>query len=765
MSASTPGPAGPLLGWAAGLAALTAWGGMVAEPRAFMVPSAVGGLAVAGAGLALSRLRITPAIVVLVQLLVALLALNVAVARDQSLGGVVPTPASVERVASLVVLGGQALGYYTAPVEAFSSATTATLTAAGLTLLWTITALAQGLSRPALVALPLLIAVSVPITVLDDAVSPAAFVVAGFAYLMLLMTDRHERWHGAAWVGEDVPGAATARPVPRAHTAWQVAAVSVGAALLLAPLVPVDELSRRGEGGDGPGGTGGTVRLTTVNPFVTLQRDLLEQTDTPMVFARTDSPDPTYLRSTVLDVFTEDGWSASQRELSATNGADGAFPAPPGLRAGAGGETSRWELELDPRYSTSWLPLPYPVREVAVTGNWRYDERFLDVAVTTGSAATGLEYQALALAPSISAQDLDRAIRAPASVRVPHTALPEGLPPVVEEVARRVTDGAETPYQRAVALQDWFRGAGDFRYSLESRPGSGMQLLADFVTDDRVGYCEQFAAAMAAMGRALDIPSRVAVGFLRPERLADGDLVYTSDSRHAWVEMYFSGAGWIRFEPTPAQVSGASPSYTRDRVDEESDASPPALPDAEERRLGDRLGLDDAGSADTDGWSGPAAGVLLAGLAAIFLALAAPAFLRRAQRRRRLSSSDSDDLAEGVWAELRASALDAGVTWDDRRSPRQQAGSLHAQVVADDDAAGAAESLEELLQQVELGRYAPVLGRTRTGAEARDRLLATWEQWRVLLLAHAERRPVAGHSKLRRRLLPPSLTRSWTRSQ
>ena len=57
---------------------------------------------------------------------------------------------------------------------------------------------------------------------------------------------------------------------------------------------------------------------------------------------------------------------------------------------------------------------------------------------------------------------------------------------------------------------------------------------------------------MAVMARSLEIPARVAVGFLAPEQLQDGSFQYTSDDLHAWPEIYFGGSGWVRFEPTPS---------------------------------------------------------------------------------------------------------------------------------------------------------------------------------------------------------------------
>ena len=107
-----------------------------------------------------------------------------------------------------------------------------------------------------------------------------------------------------------------------------------------------------------------------------------------------------------------------------------------------------------------------------------------------------------------------------------------------------------------------------------------MDLLAAFVTNDRVGYCEQFAAAMAAMGRVLGIPSRVVVGFLDGTTQESGRILYTSDDRHAWPEMYFTGVGWVRFEAdtglAPARRRRGPASPARQRHRRTARAMPPA---------------------------------------------------------------------------------------------------------------------------------------------------------------------------------------------
>ncbi len=235
-----------------------------------------------------------------------------------------------------------------------------------------------------------------------------------------------------------------------------------------------------------------------------------------------------------------------------------------------------------------------------------------------------------------------------------------------------------------------------------------MDLLAAFITTDRVGYCEQFAAAMAAMGRTLGIPSRVVVGFLHGESQADGRILYTSDDRHAWPEMYFGGVGWVRFEPTPGSRAGATPEWTRQSINAADPSAVPSTTTAPSRAPDVPTSSTDTQTSTDNGSSIP--WWPFAGLGLVVLVGAGPGVLRRAQRRRRLGAPDPVHLAEGAWAELHATALDLGLDWPEQRSPREQARSVLGQVSGAEPEAVA--SLEGLLVQVERGRY----GRSAEGA-------------------------------------------------
>jgi hypothetical protein len=95
-------------------------------------------------------------------------------------------------------------------------------------------------------------------------------------------------------------------------------------------------------------------------------------------------------------------------------------------------------------------------------------------------------------------------------------------------------------------------------------------------------------------------------------------------------------------------------------------------------------------------------------------------------------------LAEGAWAELRATALDLGLTWPDQRSPREQARTVVEQVPEREPED--VTSLEGLLVQVERGRYGRAGAVTTVDPEARAHTVETVESWRRRMLASVDRK-------------------------
>jgi len=150
--------------------------------------------------------------------------------------------------------------------------------------------------------------------------------------------------------------------------------------------------------------------------------------------------------------------------------------------------------------------------------------------------------------------------------------LPEDTPQTLGALARARVRGSTTDFERAWMLQAWFRDSGDFQYSTDVDTGHDALVLLDWLTDPtstnyRTGYCEQFAASMAVLARALGIPTRVVWGFTPGEVSTQPDgteLITVRDTNaHAWVEVWLSPYGWVAFDPTP-RGQFLPPSVTQD---------------------------------------------------------------------------------------------------------------------------------------------------------------------------------------------------------
>lgn len=133
------------------------------------------------------------------------------------------------------------------------------------------------------------------------------------------------------------------------------------------------------------------------------------------------------------------------------------------------------------------------------------------------------------------------------------------LPASVRAAALEVTAGANSPYQKLLALQDWFRS--EFEYDLSVQIGDGPDAMEVFLRDRR-GFCQQFAVTFAAMARSLGIPAQVAVGFTQGDLGADGLFHVFGRHAHAWPEVWFDGIGWVAFEPTPGRGNPDATNWT-----------------------------------------------------------------------------------------------------------------------------------------------------------------------------------------------------------
>jgi protein-glutamine gamma-glutamyltransferase len=154
----------------------------------------------------------------------------------------------------------------------------------------------------------------------------------------------------------------------------------------------------------------------------------------------------------------------------------------------------------------------------------------------------------------------------PDTIRLVYLRLPHTLDPRVSDLARTLTASSTNNYARAMAIQSYLRD--NFRYTLDPPAIEPEDPVGSFLFRSKAGYCEYFAAAMAVMLRTLNVPSRLVNGFQTGTYNRFGkDFVVRARDAHSWVEVYFTGYGWVSFDPTPADPHPALPGEWDDYID------------------------------------------------------------------------------------------------------------------------------------------------------------------------------------------------------
>lgn len=664
-----------LVAAATGWLATTAWRGFTETPGDYLYPLLLLAVLVAGLGAGLRYLRAPGALVLLAQLVVGGLASASLVA-----GTAVVSGDGWLRLGSELTAAVETAQRYQAPVPADAPGVEPLLILGGWFCFVLIDLCVGGMRRVPLAGLPLLVIYSIPVSMLGGGVPWWSFGLTsgGFmAMLFLQHRDQTSRWgRGIGDAGRE-PGTSVAVSTHAIRTsAGSLGAAALVLAVLIPQFVPTLSLSVFGFGA----GNGGGSDIAVDNPMADLQRDLLRGDDTPLLRVRTDNPDPSYLRVAALNRYTDNEWSTGDRDIPAGQRAQGAIPNTD-IDPSVSRTRYRTQVSALMNFESRWLPSSYPVERIFADGDWRYDTATYDfLAAGDGLDTAGLSYQLTELELDLDGATLADAPSWSGKVSRDFIELPSDFPSFVRTLAQEVTREVPSRYEKAVALQDWFRRDGGFEYSTDNvKVGNGTDELTAFLTEGdggRVGYCEQFAASMAVMARSLNIPARVAVGFLKPDAIGPETYEYSSFDYHAWPELYFSGAGWVRFEPTPADRAATVPAYTRNPIpgndpteqpSRSADTGGPTQNNNPDRQL-DPGALPEGQSAQQDqGYSTwrVLIGVLALVLLVILLGLT-PRLIRRTHTRERLTGA-----IEPAWAEVRATALDLGIPWPEHRSPRE----------------------------------------------------------------------------------------------
>jgi len=137
----------------------------------------------------------------------------------------------------------------------------------------------------------------------------------------------------------------------------------------------------------------------------------------------------------------------------------------------------------------------------------------------------------------------------PDTIRGVYLQLPDSTSQRLEERTAEVTADAETPYQKAVAIERYLEDEKSYSLQVQRPDGD----VADaFLFEMDAGYCVYYATTMVTMLRSEGVPARFVVGYTPGESVEDGKYVVRGYNSHAWVQVYFPDVGWVNFDPTPA---------------------------------------------------------------------------------------------------------------------------------------------------------------------------------------------------------------------
>lgn len=165
--------------------------------------------------------------------------------------------------------------------------------------------------------------------------------------------------------------------------------------------------------------------------------------------------------------------------------------------------------------------------------------------------------------------------------------LPETLPQRVKDLSQDVTADQPTLYDKVKTVEGYFaKNAYGYNTIEVAVPKGDEDYVDQFLFETKKGYCDNFSTSMVVMLRSVGIPARWVKGFTPGtfEELGDDGLreyTVTNANAHSWVEVYFSGIGWVPFEPTRGFDNPFEPES------EETDSTPaapvPTQPDKPEK--------------------------------------------------------------------------------------------------------------------------------------------------------------------------------------
>jgi transglutaminase-like putative cysteine protease len=268
-----------------------------------------------------------------------------------------------------------------------------------------------------------------------------------------------------------------------------------------------------------------------------------------------------YWRAVVFDRYSSAGWSATNGRVVEL---EGETPSVPGL-AEPGAELRTPVVQTFTMFNpagTLLFAAAQPIQvnlpsSILIAGPASRVENATETAMSQLYAQRPLYRGAVYKVTSAVSEADMKTLRAagtnyPDYILQEYTQVPDTLPTRVRDLAIQLTESAETPFDKARALEQYLR---TFPYDETiTGPKPGQDGVDYFLFEQRSGYCDYYASSMAVMLRSLGIPARLAQGYSQGEQEpSSGAYLVRQRDAHTWVEVYFPGYGWIEFEPTAAE--------------------------------------------------------------------------------------------------------------------------------------------------------------------------------------------------------------------
>ncbi len=633
-----------------------------------------------------------------------------------------PTATSIQSLGTLATLVGAQAREYVSPAPA-----TPALIMAGAIAVWAAVfscyALAFRAQSPLLALVPPIALVVFADSVLDDQTKPIYGVLFLIAALAVLFADSLRRIRAWGPVWSPVAGRDRLSPVAGSN-ARRVGATALAVAALAPLFVPgfgstsVLDISRFG--------SDNRIRLSPLVQMGSILRDTKD--DNPPFFeVQVEPGHVSYWRMVALDTFDGNTW-----QPQADTGAEVQNGVIQVSSVSGQSVTQTFTMLGDLGYS--WLVAGGVPTSIAMNDTvwWHPASSSLTM---DGWPNKGQSYTVTSTYADPTAQDLRNADVEPVDPMYHQLQTDAPIPPVVLATAERWTAHADTAYDKVMAIMHHLKSPS-FTYDPNVNLQDDPQALADFL-HERHGFCQQFAGLMAVMLRELGIPARVGLGFTQGQPVAGttGTYIVHGHDYHSWVEVPFSGYGWLTFDPTPTFSDPSSASYAAMTTPiqcvpgqgHNCGGLNPTVTQHQRKNAQGKIHVGDVKAGITNGLQGGAAAtpgqrglgaitladVVLAGIAvALLLGIGIPMWHWLRRRRRLLAARDPRTLVLATYDVFTDRARELGVG----RSPGDTPEEFRRKLVATDTLNGANEPLDRMTAEVVRAAYAE--GEPDAGAAA-----------------------------------------------